>query len=63
MSAGLEFDAELAQHTAVDVLPSGDAETKQGCDGMSEVRGPKSSGTRSFARRMLQASDLPWTRA
>ena len=23
----------------------------------------KSSGTRSFARRMLQASDLPWTRA
>ena len=32
--AGLEFDAELAQHTAVDVLPSGDAETKQGCDGM-----------------------------
>ena len=25
---GLEFDVELAQHTAVDVLPSGDAETE-----------------------------------
>ena len=38
MCGGLEFDVELAQHTAVDVLPSGDAETKPGCDGMSEVR-------------------------
>ena len=38
MSGGLEFDVNLAQHTAVDVLPSGDAETKPGCDGMSEVR-------------------------
>ena len=38
MSSGLEFDVELAQHTAVDVLPSGDAETEPGCDGMSEVR-------------------------
>ena len=38
MSGGLEFDVKLAQHTAVDVLPSGDAETKPGCDGMSEVR-------------------------
>ena len=35
---GLEFDVELAQHTAVDVLPSGDAEAEPGCDGMSEVR-------------------------
>ena len=40
ISGGLEFDVKLAQHTAVDVLLSGDAETKQGCDGMSEVRGP-----------------------
>ena len=37
-SAGLEFDVELAQHTVVDVLLSGDAETEPGCDGMSEVR-------------------------
>ena len=29
-SAGLEFDVELAQHTAVDVLPSGDAEAEAG---------------------------------
>ena len=35
---GLEFDAELAQHTAVDMLPSGDAEAKPGYNGMSEVR-------------------------
>ena len=38
MSGGLESDVELALHTAVDVLPIGDAETKPGCDGMSEVR-------------------------
>ena len=38
MSGGLEFDVKLAQDTAVDVLPSGDAETKPGCDGMSEAR-------------------------
>ena len=38
MSGGLEFDVKLAQHTAVDVLPGGDAETKPGCDGMSEAR-------------------------
>ena len=38
ISGGLEFDVKLAQHTAVDVLPSGDAETKPGCDSMSEVR-------------------------
>ena len=25
MSGGLEFDVKLAQHTKVDVLPSGDA--------------------------------------
>ena len=37
-SGGLEFDVELMQHTAVDVLPSEDAETKPGCNGMSEVR-------------------------
>ena len=36
--SGLEFDVELAQHTAVDVLPSGDAETEPGRDGKSEVR-------------------------
>ena len=33
-SAELEFDVELAQHTAVDVLPSGDAEAQPGRDGM-----------------------------
>ena len=38
MSGGLEFDVKLAQHTAVDVLPSGDVETKPGCDSMSEIR-------------------------
>ena len=38
MSGGLEFDVKIAMHTAVDVLPSGDAETKPGCDSMSEVR-------------------------
>ena len=38
MSGGLDFDVKLAQHTAVDVLPSGDAETKPRCDGMSEIR-------------------------
>ena len=38
MSGGLEFDVKLAQHTALDVLPSGGAETKPGCDSMSEVR-------------------------
>ena len=38
MSGGLEFDVELMQHTAVDVLPRGDAETKPDCNGMSEVR-------------------------
>ena len=38
MSAGLEFDVELMQHTAVDVLPRGDAETEPGRDSMSEVR-------------------------
>ena len=38
MTAGLEFDVELAQHTAVDVLPSGDAEAEPGRDGMCEVR-------------------------
>ena len=36
-SGELEFDVELMQHTAVDVLPSGDAEKKPGCNGMSEV--------------------------
>ena len=38
ISGGLEFDVKLVQHTAVVVLPSGDAETKPGCDGMSENR-------------------------
>ena len=38
MSGGLGFDVKLAQHTKVDVLPSGDAETKPSCDSMSEVR-------------------------
>ena len=38
MSGGIEFDVKLAQHTAVDVLPCGDAETKHGCDGTGEVR-------------------------
>ena len=38
ISGGLEFDVELAQHTAVDVLPSGDAEAQPGRDGMCEVR-------------------------
>ena len=33
MIGGLEFDVQLAQHTAVDVLPSVDAETEPGCDG------------------------------
>ena len=37
-SAGLEFDVDLAQHTAVDVLPSGDAEAEPARDGMCEVR-------------------------
>ena len=37
-SCKLEFDVMLAQHTAVDVLPCGDAETKPGCNDMSEVR-------------------------
>ena len=36
IDAGIELRA--AQHTAVDVLASGDAETEPGCDGMSEVR-------------------------
>ena len=38
MSSGLEFDVELAQHTAVDVLPSGDAEAEPAHGGMCEVR-------------------------
>ena len=38
MSGGLEFDVELAQHTAVDVLPSGDAEAEPGRDSMCQVR-------------------------
>ena len=28
MSGGIEFDVKLAQHTAVDVLPSGDTEAE-----------------------------------
>ena len=38
LSGGLEFDVELMQHMAVDVLQRGDAETKPGCNGMNEVR-------------------------
>ena len=38
ISGGLEFDVKLAQHTAVDVLPSGDAEAEPARDGMCEVR-------------------------
>ena len=49
MSGGIEFDVKLAQHTAVDVLPSGNAETRPGCDGMSEVRKTRKGEMLSWA--------------
>ena len=51
MSDGLEFDVKLAQHTAVDVLPSGDAETEPGRDSMSQVRKTRKGGNGELGER------------